>query len=208
MSMVDGVVQCWPLSAKCTADWDAWVVLIAAVGIIVAIFGAIGTWLAAAATFIAVYLPYRAQLRTSAEERALTEADGEIQIMKFIPKTFSLYQKLGRLPSNLRDQEFAIDTATMNKLITQMILLRFPDLPRNPDLLDIRRAASVLEISIEMLADFIDVDWTLQLRQGFATLLENVDSALMVFIERADIQIPGMAFKDEFPRYFPSNPAK
>jgi len=55
MSMLDGVSQCWWLSKTCAVDWTAW--------------GTLGGWTAAAATFLAVLLPYyrerrRARLRS------------------------------------------------------------------------------------------------------------------------------------------------
>lgn len=208
MGWFDQIFQCWPLSTTCAVDWDGWVVFFAAMGFVVAIVGTIGTWAAAAATFFAVYVPYRAQVRANQQESEQAEADGELQIIKFIPKTFSIYQKLGRIPTELRNSDVAIDTVTMDKLISQFSSLRFPDLPRHRQLLDMRRVAGVLEISIEMLSDYVGVDWTPALRRAFADLLEQVESALIAFVERADIQIPEMKFRDDFPRHFRADPVK
>jgi len=62
--MLDGISQCWWLSKDCVPRWEAWAVA-------AALFGAIGSWGAAWATFYAVILPIR---RRKLEDKAVASS--------------------------------------------------------------------------------------------------------------------------------------
>lgn len=52
--MLDALGQCWWLGKNCIPNWEAWAVA-------AAILGGVGSWIAAAATYFAVLLPFRSQ---------------------------------------------------------------------------------------------------------------------------------------------------
>ncbi|WP_182656652.1 hypothetical protein [Stenotrophomonas lacuserhaii] len=58
ISIAAGVNECWMLSPRCVVHWEAW--------------AAIGGWLAAGATFLAVLLPYRRERKRSRLRSRLT----------------------------------------------------------------------------------------------------------------------------------------
>lgn len=59
MNVLDGVIQCWPLSDTCEVWWDAWAVVVAVAAAEVALIGAIAV----------AYLAYQANLLSRASQR-------------------------------------------------------------------------------------------------------------------------------------------
>ncbi|WP_353085918.1 hypothetical protein [Stenotrophomonas sp.] len=205
MSMLDGVIQCWPLSRSCGADWDGWIALFAAVGVVVAVFGAVGAWLAAAATFYAVYVPYRAQLRLRDEDAMEARIEGENRLIKLVPRLIDIYEMLPKRLTDFGAQGDAISSAELEQWIVKVSKTAFPELPRHADLYGVRRSLAALEVSTSNLDDYSNMGrWGSVAKQHFYDALINVEDAMRSLIHHMDAFMPDIRLHEEFSRYFAS----
>ncbi|MNM61859.1 hypothetical protein D3C81_731700 [compost metagenome] len=136
MSMLDGVSQCWVLSENCVIWWDAW-------AIPVAVFAALGSWIAAWATYLAVVRPLR---RRRDEDSAVAIAAMD----NFAAELIELRYEIGMVGFTISSVKPDSNPEWANAMVHQWARYRMtvPALEARPESLDLVKGLNTLRRAI------------------------------------------------------------
>lgn len=127
MNFLRGFSQCWWPSPACHVQWEAW--------------AAVGTWLAAIATFLAVLLPH---LRQRAAERLRVE----LAVSEFVQELHGILGQLEGMRVLIAD--LAVHVPGQH-LVTLTINAAFPVIEPIPQLREVIIQIRLLKLAVERL---------------------------------------------------------
>ncbi|MCC8671453.1 hypothetical protein LN461_19145 [Xanthomonas arboricola] len=136
MSMYEGLTQCWVLSKNCTVNWSAWAV-------VVGLLGAIGGWVAAIVTFLAVIRPLK---RRRDEDKAIAEAVME----NFADDLIDFRHQMGMVSFSLSLVNARTNSARVEELVRGLgRKLKVPKVNPTPEFSELVRVINRLRRSVQ-----------------------------------------------------------
>ena len=141
MSIFNGVSQCWPLSTTCVVWWDAW--------------AAVGAWVAATVTFLAVLLPFRQGQKDKKQAVESAKLEATLALEHFV---LTIIDFRAGIANSLRKTE-ALPVAevvgdTVGRLLETISRAEYPVLPANAALWEVRSDLAYLRRTMSVFGDY------------------------------------------------------
>ncbi|NYH49394.1 hypothetical protein [Xanthomonas arboricola] len=135
------VFRCWPLGPSCEVNWDAW--------------AAVGGWVAACVTFLAVLLPFRQFQKSEKERHRVERFEAALELEHFWLTTIDLKRLLRPVAFAEAGEE------AENRLRFLINLTRgmtYPVLPTSSEYQSLRSELAQLKRTLKVLQDFDSID--------------------------------------------------
>lgn len=141
MSIFNGVSQCWPLSTTCVVWWDAW--------------AAVGAWVAATVTFLAVLLPFRQGQKEKKQAVEAAKREATLALEHFVLTIIDFRAAIAnavKMTEALPVAEVVGNTVAL--LLDTISRAEYPVLPANAALWEVRSDLAYLRRTMSVFGDY------------------------------------------------------
>lgn len=186
MSIFNGVSQCWPLSTTCVVWWDAW--------------AAVGAWVAATVTFLAVLLPFRQGQKEKKQALEAAKREATLALEHFVLTIIDFRAAIANAVTKTEVLPVAeVVGNTVTALLGTVSRAEYPVLPANAALWEVRSDLAYLRRTMSVFGDyqiaFKQGQLTPKVIQAYLSSLKLAEAALaqtVIAIQpyvRSDLQL-------------------